>query len=231
MTRSGGRGAALLLSSLAVLGLSFWASLTLIDTSRESGDVRLADVPLLNEDGTPRSTRSSIVLDLPPPASGSSFSVAWDGIDGLNALVLGPAPAGGKQLALSLVATRDTGRHRLGLQLVRLPTNRPIRMVAWIKVAAGTHIGVDARDGKPQGSQNFGSAMFETSPPAVIVATGNARAAIESGPEGWVKIPVEMQTADGVIVIYFGLLGPGNSPAFSGIGEHLIYGGIEVTPG
>jgi hypothetical protein len=230
-----GRNAVFFLTGLGVLCLSFWITLTVIDSGAENrpGDVQLADVPLTNNDGSPHSARASTMPDLPPAPTGFRFSVAWDGIEGLNALIMGPGPTGGGNRALSLVATRDGGRHRLGIAVVGVPVNRPIRATAWIKAPRGTRIGVDVRDGEELGhaARNTGSAALDLSPRKVLAASGNVRASVEAGPSDWVKVPIEMPSSDGVFVIYFGLLGPGNNANFSGAGEQMIFGGIEITVG
>jgi hypothetical protein len=229
-----GRSAGLFLVGLAVLCLSFWLTLTLIDNADDhvGRDVSLADVPLTNDDGSPRNTRASTVRDLPAPPSGP-FGAVWDGIDGVNALIMGPGPTGGGSLALSLVATRDSGRHRIGLAFVGIPSNRPIRVTAWIKAPQGTRVGVDVRDGEQRGRapRNSGSAVVDLSAPKVLAASGNARVAIEAAAGNWVKIPVDMSSSDGVLVLYLGLLGPGDSAAFGGGREQIILGGVEITAG
>jgi hypothetical protein len=235
MGDSQGRNAVLFLTGLGVLCLSFWITLTIIDSGAENrpSDVQLADVPLTNNDGSPRSARASTMPDLPPAPAGFRFSVAWDGIEGLNALIMGVGPTGGGNRALSLVATRDSGRHRLGIAVVGVPVNRPIRATTWIKAPRGTRIGVDVRDGEELGhaARNTGSAALDLSPRKVLAASGNVRASVEAGPGDWVKIPIEMSSSDGVFVIYLGLLGPGNAPNFSGAGEQMIFGGLEITVG
>ena len=79
--------------------------------------------------------------------------------------------------------------------------------------------------------RNSGSAALGLSPPKVLASSGNVRASAETGPSNWVKVSIEMPSSDGVFVIYLGLLGPGNAPTFSGAGEQMIFGGIEVTVG
>jgi hypothetical protein len=225
-----GRRVGLFAAGLAVLVLSFWIALTAID-SMGGSDVSLADVPLTNDDGTPRTARSSKIDDLPPAPVGYSFSVAWDGIDGLNAMTIGTSPTSNP--ALSLVATKDGGRHRLGLQLVGVPVGRPIRLTAWIKAPEGTRINVSVRDGKAKGGEgrNEGSAAIDLWPGTILASTGNVRATTELGPGDWVKVPVDMQSGDGVVVIYLGLVGPGDATTFNGSGQQMIFGGLEVTTG
>jgi hypothetical protein len=40
-----------------------------------------------------------------------------------------------------------------------------------------------------------------------------------------------MSSSNGVCVLYFGLLGPGDSANFRGTGQQMIFGGIELTVG
>jgi hypothetical protein len=225
----------LVMTGLGVLCLSFWITLTIIDTGANfrPGDVRLTEVPLTNEDGSPRSTRASKVSDLLHTPVVPPFATGWDGLERLNALVMGPGPTGGGNLALSLVATRDTGYHRIGLAFARIPAQRPIHAIAWIKAPQGTRIRIDARDGQESGhpAPHNGSAVIELSPPKVLSSSGDVRALIGSGPSNWVKIPVEMPSTNGVLVIYFSLLGPGNAAQFGGSGEQMVFGGIELTAG
>jgi hypothetical protein len=234
MGETPGRKAVLVLTGFAVLCLSFWITLVLIDAGAENrpNDVRLADIPLTNSDGSPRTTHASNISDLPRPPSGLPFSVAWDGIEGLNAMTMGPGPIRGNQ-ALSLVATRDSGRHRVGIAFIGVPAKRTIHATAWIKAPQGTRINIDVRDGTSLGQppRNNGLVLVDLSPPKVLASNGNLRASIESGPSNWTKIPVQMTSSDGVFVIYVGLLGLGNTPSFSGGGEQMIFGGIEITVG
>jgi hypothetical protein len=230
-----GRSTGLFLAGLAVLCLSFWVTLMLIDNVDEhvGHDVSLADVPLTNDDGSPRNARASTVRDLPAAPTGLAFGAAWDGIEGVNALIMGPGPTGGGNLALSLVATRDNGRHRLGLALVGVPASRPIRVTAWFKAPQATHMGIDVRDGEQRGRgpRNSGSAIVDLSSAKVLAASGNARASIEAASGSWMKVAVEMASSDGLFVIYFSLLGPGDNASFGGSREQMIFGGIEITTG
>lgn len=232
MSDSLGRHAILVLTGLAILGLSFGITLAVIDRAENRrSDVRLADVPSTDRDGSPRSARDSSVADLPPAPAGSGFSIAWDGIEGLNALAMGP-PGGGYR-ALSLVATRDNGRHRLGLAFLGVPADRPIRATAWIKAPKGTRIDVDVRGGAELGHETHdsGSVVFDLSARKVVTSSGNVRASAEAGPNDWVKVRIEMPSSDGVFVTYLGLLGPGDAAVFGGAGEQMIFGGVEVTAG
>jgi hypothetical protein len=213
----------------AILLLSFWFTLTLIDDT-PSVDISLVDVPVTNADGTPRVSRASDIRGLPPVPSGSSFGTAWDGIEGISAMDMGPGPTGSGKGALSLVATRDAGRHRLGVQFVGLPADRPLRLTAWIKAPQGTRLGVEIRDGKG-GPQSEGSAAVDLSRGVVVATSGPVRLSIETAPRDWVRVPIETRSADGVIVIYLALLGPGNAATFAGNGEQMILGGLELTAG
>ena len=112
-------------------------------------------------------------------------------------------------------------------------TNRSIRVTAWVKAPQGTRINVDIRDGKPRSGepQNSGTAAIDVWPGTVLASTGNVRTSTETGPADWVKVPIQMRSADGVVVIYLGFLGPGNTTAFSGNGQQMIFGGFELTMG
>ena len=227
MAGSRGRNAGLLLAGLAIIGLSFWITLAIVSDD-EPSDLRLADVPLTNNDGSPRGSRPSRIRDLPRPPAVSDFKVTWDGIEGLSALTLGPGPIDGR-LGLSLVAAGDSGRHRLGLAIGGAPADRPIRATAWIKAPQGTRIGIDVRDGEENGGpRNSGSAALELSPPKVLESHGNARTSIEAGPSNWVKVTVAMPSSDGMFVIYFGFLGPGSATSLPGAGQQMIFGGMEI---
>ena len=94
--------------------------------------------------------------------------------------------------ALSLVATREAGLHRLGLQLVGVLANRSIRVTAWVKAPQGTRINVDIRDGKARGGEpkNSGTAAIDVWPGTVLASTGNVRTSTEIGPGDWVFVDI-----------------------------------------
>jgi hypothetical protein len=222
----------LAMAGIGVLCLSFWITLIIIDSRGENGagDVRLADVPLTNLDGSPRRARPSTVADLPAPPTASKFGAGWDGIQGLNALIMGPGPIGGGHLALSLVATPGNGPHRVGIALGGLPANRMVHAVAWIKAPAGTRVSIDVRDGEEpgHGPRNSGSAAIEVSPPNLLASSGNLHAVPTPGPNNWVKVQVDLPSSNGVFVVYFGLLG---SPNVRNVDAQMILGGLELTAG
>jgi hypothetical protein len=230
MGGSVGRTAGLIAAGAAVLILSFWLTLAIIDGPAPT-DINLADVPLTNEDGTPRATRASTVRNLPPTPSGHPFGVAWDGVDGLNVQAMGPSPTDTNSLALSLLATRDAGLHRLGLQFVGLPKDRAIRLTAWVKAPEGTRINVDVRDGKANTGQspNRGTAAIDAWRGTVLASNGNLQTSAQAGPGDWVRVSVQTKTVDGLVVLYLGLLNSSGGTHFAGNGEQVIFGGIEFT--
>jgi hypothetical protein len=223
------RSAGLLIAGPAVLCLSFWITLSIIDgTDQPASDNDLARAPLRDDDGTPRTERASSLRDLPPAASGVGFGTAWDGIDGFNARVIGPPPIAGGILELSLVATRAFGRHRLGLTVAGVPENVPVQATAWVKVPPGSRISIDFQDGKPA---NSGAALFDPTAGKATLSSGNVKPSIEPGPNDWEKLTLRMmRSADGVLVIYVTLVGPSQSDRFSGEGQQIIFGGLEVAP-
>jgi hypothetical protein len=228
MGGSVGRIVGFIFAGAGVLLLSFWVTLTLIDSTIPA-DVALAAVPLTNEDGTPRATRRSTMRDLPPAPTGYPFGVGWDGIDGLNVQLMGPGPVNADNAALSLLATQDAGRHRLGLQFVGVPPNRPVRLTVWVKAPQGTHINVDVRDGKSGDAQTRGSVVLDASNGTVLGSNGTVQAATQAGHADWVKVQLQMQSGDGLVVLYLGLLNSSGADSFGGNGEQVIFGGIEFT--
>jgi hypothetical protein len=232
MAGSVGRSAGLVVAGVTVGALAFGVTLTLIDSDRGTADIALAEVPLTNDDGSPRYALASGMRDLPPPPSGLPFGVAWDGVDGVNARIIGPSPVvANGSLALSLVAARVPGRHRLGLQLVGVPANKPIRAIAWVKVPQGAHVAINIRDGQsPSGSPlNNGTVVFDPTARKVVSTGGNVTASIEPGQRDWHKLIIAMRSADGVVVMYVGLLGAGDADSFRGEGQQIILGGIELA--
>jgi hypothetical protein len=226
---SPGRRAVLVATGAGVLLLSFWVTLTVIDSTIPA-DLKLADIPLTNEDGTPRATRRSTVRDLPPPPTGG-FGMAWDGVDGLNVQIIGPGPISTDFSAYSLLATRDAGPHRLGLQVVGLPTDRAIRLTIWVKAPEGTRINLDARDGRNKTGQsaNNGMASIDVTHAKVLASSGNVQTSTHAGPGDWVGVSLQTRTVDGLVVVYLGLLSSSGVTDFVGNGELMIFGGIEFS--
>lgn len=212
------------------MAVSFGITLTLID-SNDARDIAVAEVPLTNDDGSPRSARASSLRDLPAPPSGLPFGVAWDGIDGVNVRIVGPSPVANGGPALSLVAARGFGRHRLGLQLAGVPANRPIRATMWVKAPLGAHVVVNIRDGSSRSGAplNNGTIVFDPAARRVVTAGGNVQASVEPGLRDWQKMMVAMRSVDGVVVVYVGLVGAGDADQFAGDGQQMIFGGIELA--
>jgi hypothetical protein len=63
----------------------------------------------------------------------------------------------------------------------------------------------------------------------VFAANGNVQTSAETGPGDWVRVFVQTKTADGLIVLYLGLLNASGGAPFAGNGEQVILGGIEFT--
>jgi hypothetical protein len=232
MPGSVGRSAGLVVATIAIFAVAFGITLMLIDNDDSARDVSLAEVPLTNDDGSQRSAVASALRDLPPPPpAGLPFRVGWDGVDGVNARIIGPSPVANGTLALSLIAARVPGRHRLGLQITEAPANRPIRAAVWVKVPAGARVAVNIRDGRsPSGSPlNSGMVMFDPAGRKVVSTGGNVQGSIEPGPRDWQKLMVDMRSADGVVVMYVALLGAGDADEFRGDGQQIIFGGIDLA--
>jgi hypothetical protein len=144
---------------------------------------------------------------------------------------MGPGPTSSDNAAFSLLATQDASVHRLGLQLVGVPANRPVRLTVWVKAPQGTRINFDLRDGKSNTGepQNHGMIAVDARQGTILGSNGNVQASAQMGPADWVKIHLAMKTADGLVVLYLGLLDSAGNANFSGTGEQVIFGGIEFA--
>jgi hypothetical protein len=156
---------------------------------------------------------------------------AFIGIQGLNAEVEAGAPVVAGQPILRLVAVPTTGRHYFAARSTMLNKNQVYRITAWVKGPARVKIEVSdeltPRYGTPT---NYGNAIFHPAARTVSSSTGHLKGrGIEQGPDGWQKIWVDLTTADGEMVLAFGLLSKKGSE-FKGDGRlGVTFGGIEVT--
>jgi hypothetical protein len=170
---------------------------------------------------------ATVVTDLPPITSPGGTKVHWDGIDGLrieraegDALVPGQTPVG-------MRAVRTPGAHRLGIAFTGLQPGHAYRATVWAKPGSLSRIVVECRDG---GSIHSGIALFDLAPPAVATTSGNLNGlAARVGSDKWVKASIDLVSADGIIVIYVGLVLPDGSTKFIGLSNmHLEFGGVEI---
>jgi hypothetical protein len=105
-------------------------------------------------------------------------------------------------------------------------------MTIWFSAPAGTRIAIDVRDGlgTDGAPHNQGTAAFDLSNRALLASSGRIQgAAAEAEPGDWIKVSAQMSSSDGQMVVYIGLLGPNNSGIFSGTGERMIFGGVELS--
>ena len=175
-------------------------------------------------------TKETALAELPPlTASGFAFI----GIQGLNAEVEAGDPVVVGQRILRLVTVPTTGRHYFAAQSTTLNKNQVYRIAAWVKDPAGVKVEMQVSDelaprhGTPA---NYGSAIFDPVARTVSSSPGRLKGrGVEQGPDGWQKIWVDLATADGEMVLAFGLVGK-DRREFKGDGPPgLTFGGIEVT--
>ena len=165
----------------------------------------------------------------PPTASG----LAWIGIQGLNAEVEAADPIVAGRPILRLVAVPTEGRHYLAGQSTTLDKNRVYRITAWVKAAPGVKVEIEARDGiNPRDGQpvNYGTAIFDPAARTVSTASGGLKdRGVEPGPGEWKKIWIDLKTADGQLVLAFGIIS-GDRKFFKGDGRvGLTFGGIDIA--
>jgi len=209
---------ALGLGGAAIVALSFVLTLRILD--------RLGG-PDEAETEIPRDLRASTVRDLPQFPS-PEYDAQWEGIDGLNSRRLVQTATPGNGPTLRFAATADPGLHRAGIRFSGLPTNRWIRGTVWVKAPAGTQLGLEIRDGgQAAGSApNYGSAQFDLTERKVLATAGNVQApAIDVRPDDWARISLQIRSADGLYVLYVGLVGSSSTA-----GARMIFGGVELDP-
>src|SRR5262249_55781742 len=169
-----------------------------------------AKTPEPPEEPTPSGpvvTQETVLAELPTVTT-EGFAVI--GVQGLNAEVEAEDPVVDGQPILRLVAVPTTGRHYLATRSTMLNKNRIYRITAWVKGTDGTKVEMQVSDElDPRGGQpsNSGLATFDIATRIVSISYGNLKGwGIEQGPNGWQKTWVDLATADGQIVLAFGLV-------------------------
>jgi hypothetical protein len=150
------------------------------------------------------------------------------GITGLHAKVADGDPVVTGQSVLRLVAVPTEGRHYLAARSTGLDENRVYRITAWVKAAAGLKVEMELAD-RPDGMPtNYGKAVFDPARQRVAGSSPGLNRGIEQGPGDWQKIWIDLATADGRIVLAFGIVSRDRT-TFKGDGRAgLTFGGIEV---
>jgi hypothetical protein len=179
--------------------------------------------------------RETAMADLP----GLPQAVRWDLVMGLNAEPVNiPAVVSGQTpLQLTAAPTEDKDaqdRHAVALQFSGLNRGGVSRATVWVK-SANTKLQLQVRDSQDTQtgkSPNAGEVQFNLKTRSTTVAYGNLLAqGIDITTDGWNKVWVDLKSADGNVFVLLGLLGEGGTDdTFTGTGEHVLLGGIEVAP-
>jgi hypothetical protein len=179
----------------------------------------------------PAVTQQTMWGDLPKVAT-PGFALI--GIQGLNAEDEPGELVVAGQRVLQLVAVPTEGRHYLATQSNSLDKNRVYRITAWVKATTGAKAqievrdGINARTGKPA---NYAIAVYDPSTRRVTSSSADLQGSgVEQGPDEWQKVWLDVATADGELVMSFGVLS-GDRMLFKGDGRlGLTFGGMVVEP-
>lgn len=187
---------------------------------------------------TPRAqdpNRETAMADLPDLPR----AVRWDLVMGLNAEPVNtPAVVSGqKPLQLTAVPTKDSDaqdRHAVALEFSGLKPGGVYRATVWVK-SANTNIQVqvrDSQDAQTGKSPDEGEVQFNLETGSTTAVDGNLLAqGLDTTTDGWNKAWVDLKSADGSVFVLLGLLEEGGTgDTFTGTGEHVLLGGIEVAP-
>jgi glycosyltransferase involved in cell wall biosynthesis len=174
------------------------------------------------------------LAQLPPLAAWAEWHLIW----GLNAKVIETRCVVADQPILQLTAIskgnrRALGRHALCVRMFGFLPRSPYRVILWVKVVADTNAHVQLRDsivgrtGKPAHENDV---WFDLLSQSVDKATGDViDSGIEAAADGWLKAWIDFFTANGQIYVYLGLVeGATGRHTFEGVGEQLMFGGVEV---
>jgi hypothetical protein len=214
--------AAYFIGAIGIVILSFEA--TLYALNRWLGDPTSA--PLITS-AIVRSGDSteSVLNDLPKP---NDFD--WFVVRGLNVKATSDKPPVHGQTVLRLVAIPDHNIHSLVAHYHGLYQNRLYRVVAWVKPTAGANVELLAIDKPDNTPANNGVTIFDLMGNTVVSSIGVSARGIEPGEDGWRKVWVDQETADGQFLV---AVRParGATDDFNGDGRlGLTLGAIQVSP-
>jgi hypothetical protein len=168
------------------------------------------------------------VARLPAVNSSGAVGMDWDGTLGLNAqAVPGPAVVQGAPI-LRLVAVPMDSLHRIGVRFTSLPRAGVYRVTAWVKPESVANVMLEARDRE---QKHYGIAVYDLVHGVAESAEGEARnARIERGPDGWLRLSLDMRYEGGMAVVYVGLLDDAQVASYIGDGyDSILFGGMELV--
>jgi len=149
-------------------------------------------------------------------------------VNGLNATEIPGERLHPGQPVLKLAGLPGEGRHRIGIVVTGLAAGQRVRVTGSVRAAAGIRLGLDLRDGK---SAHHGLAVFDVGSRASGATGEIIRPSLDADTSGWTRISAGLQSEDGVIVVYIGLLDSANRDVFK-VTEPMEFDfrGIDVSP-
>jgi len=214
-------------STVAIVFLGFgcaaWSALDLLRVDISGAVVRAwphsAPAAAL---GLPETPTSAL-----PPAPENGY---WDGIAGLNVKMEGTGPD-----TVMHLAAIGSDRHQLNFDVGSLHPNTTSRVSAEVRPdpAGAGNVMLEVRDsvtaeGHPT---HYSVVYFDLGKKNISAATGQAApCGIDAEPDGWNKIWVDQQTADGAIFTMLALFDDHNGLAFRDGGRMVSVRKLSVTP-
>lgn len=209
----------LLLGCGAVLVLSFWLTLALLDQWEPkswrqfqvtlpvgAAQTRLDELPLLPD------TRLS-----------------WVGIGGINAQIVAGLPSVVSGLPVLRLMAVQGGLHAVTALVAGLIKNETYRITAWIRPLSGANFAIEARDqaGKAAGSNN-GHVIFDLANQKVLSATGNGKPGIREVGD-WLTVWLDLPTSDGQYVVNFYVCDGKGAEAYAADGRlGMLFAGLSA---
>ena len=213
------RTAAYIIGAIAIVAVSFWTTLIVLDKYSPSRPAGSANAP------------ASSIGDLPRIARSGAFPAAWSALVGLQATDDGTRAVAPGQPVLKLMATSTHGGHQIEMKVSSLEKDKVYFAIIWVKRGTQTKVFVQTHDGD-QAPPSYG---------VFFADIGNQRiynlhhvlspTTMRPGPDGWLKLQVPLRTADGSVSIMLGFLGNDDSTVYQGDGQSaLSFGGVEMLP-
>lgn len=199
---------------------SFWLTLQVMDRwSAPDGGVPSS------QPARGKVTESTAVESMPKFPSGDSVPGQWVGSEGVNAAAESTERVG-TMAAVRLIPVPSTGSHFVEGMLQSLAPNKPYRLTILLKQSAQAQIFVQVHD---QANRNSGVTLFDLAKSEVLNPEGNNQhPTIQSGPNGWLNLSMDTQSADGALLVRIGFMSA-NDTTFTGDGlSALLLGAVTL---
>jgi hypothetical protein len=189
------------------------------ETDREGGAPSHPSAPVVTE--------ATALKDLPEITKSGEFPILWAGIEGLNASPTGEQAISPGQPVLRLVAIPTPGSHYLDTRVSSLQKGSVYEVGVWLKPGSHNLVFLQVADLKPT---NYGLLFCNLADRKIFNEQRNVVSRkIEPGRDGWLKLTLAQQTADGVLDVTLGFVDTENSTVFKADGQSaLSFGGVEA---